>query len=210
MTIIHILILYPLYEYASDFATLWAYIKGPILTDILLRTIVLAIFMIALYSTAKITEDMNTKRKEELIKRRAMEKDFKAVVSDVFDVISVYKQRSDEAGEKNCEKSARRVAEMAGKLGNFLGYSSKLCQELFDFSTIHIDKKNLLSLEDYDNKEQLDENDFKRIREKTIVGSIIIKRLQLEKKVFPEPASDDFQSTEHTLKKPLIRILSKI
>lgn len=182
MTIIHVIVLYPLYEHAQDLATLWNYVNGPILTDILLRTLVLAIFMIALYSTAKITEDMNAKRKEELIKRRAMEKDFKAVVSDVFDVIGVYKQRSDEAIELGYEKSARRVAEMAGKLGSFLGYSSKLCQELFDFCTIHIDKKNLLTIEDYDEKEQLDEDDFKKIREKTIVGSIIIKRLQLEKK----------------------------
>ncbi|HOO44535.1 MAG TPA: hypothetical protein PKU69_05630, partial [Bacillota bacterium] len=170
------------YQYAADFITLWDYIKGPILTDIFLRTLVLAVFMIAIYSNAYISEDMNNKRKEELIKRRAMEKDFKAVVSDVFDVIGVYKQRGDEQLEKNQDESARRVAEMAAKLGNFLGYSSKLCEELFDFSTIHIDKKDLLSLDDYDKKERLEEKDFLKIREKTIIGSVIIKRLQLEKK----------------------------
>lgn len=182
MTIIHLVILYPVYQYATDFITLWDYIKGPILTDIFLRTLVLAVFMIAIYSNAYISEDMNNKRKEELIKRRAMEKDFKAVVSDVFDVISVYKQRGDEQLEKNQEESARRVAEMAAKLGNFLGYSSKLCEELFNFSTIHIDKRDLLSLDDYDDKERLEEKDFMHIREKTIIGSVIIKRLQLEKK----------------------------
>lgn len=182
MTIIHLVVLYPVYEYATDFITLWSYVQGPVLTDIFLRTLVLAVFMIALYSNAKISEDMNNKRKEELIKRRAMEKDFKAVVSDVFDVIGVYKQRGDDILEKNQEESARRVAEMAGKLGNFLGYSSKLCQELYDFSTIQIDKKDLLTIEDYDDKEQLDEVDFRKIREKTIIGSVIIKRLQLEKK----------------------------
>ncbi|MBN2541000.1 MAG: hypothetical protein JXB08_05680 [Bacilli bacterium] len=182
MTVIHLVVLYPLYQYATNFIILWGYIKGPILTDIFLRTLILAVFMIALYSNAKISEDMNNKRKEELIKRRAMEKDFKSVVSDVFDVIGVYKERGDEVVEKNQENSSRRVAEMAAKLGNFLGYSSKLCQELFDFSTIHIDKKDLLTLEDYDDKEQLDEKDFSRIREKTIIGSVIIKRLQLEKK----------------------------
>ena len=182
MTIIHLVVLYPVYLYATNFITLWDYIKGPILTDIFLRTLVIAVFMIALYSNAKISEDMNNKRKEELIKRRAMEKDFKAVVSDVFDVIAVYKQRGDDQFEMNQEASARRVAEMSGKLGNFLGYSSKLCQELYDFSTIHIDKKDLLSLEDYNTKDRLDERDFLKIREKTIVGSDIIKRLQLEKK----------------------------
>lgn len=182
MTIIHVVVLYPVYQYASDFVTLWNYIKGPILTDIFLRTLVLAVFMIGLYSNAKISEDLNNKRKEELIKRRAMEKDFKGVVSDVFDVISVYRQRGDEEFEKGQAEAAKRVAEMAGRLGNFLGYSSKLCQELYDFSTIHIDKKDLLTIDDYDDKEQLDESDFKKIREKTIIGSVIIKRLQLEKK----------------------------
>ncbi|XMB71968.1 hypothetical protein RJI07_07655 [Mycoplasmatota bacterium WC30] len=199
MTIIHLFVLYPMHQYATDFITLWQYVKGPILTDVFLRTLVLAVFMIALYSNAKISEDMNNKRKEELIKRRAMEKDFKAVVSDVFDVISVYKQRGDDQVEKNLEESTKRVAEMSGKLGNFLGYSSKLCQELYDFSTIHIEKKDLLTLEGYGDKDQLDEKDFFKIREKTIIGSVIIKRLQLEKKGedivrahFEKTASKDF------------------
>jgi response regulator RpfG family c-di-GMP phosphodiesterase len=182
MTIIHVTVLYPVYQHATDIPTLWNYLKGPILTDLVLRTMVLAIFMLALYSTARITEDMNNKRKMELIKRRSMEKDFKEVVTDVFDVISVYKQHADEFQEKMQQNAGRRVAEMAAKLGNFLGYSPKLCKEIFDFSTIHIDKRDFLSLEDYQDKDVLDEADFRKIREKTIVGSVIIKRLQLEKK----------------------------
>ncbi|MDD3122127.1 MAG: hypothetical protein PHC62_01270 [Candidatus Izemoplasmatales bacterium] len=183
MTIIHVTVLYPVYLYGDNgIFSVWTYVKGPILTDIVLRTLVLAIFMIALYSTAKISEDMNNKRKEELIKRRAMEKDFKEVVNDVFDVIGVYKHRGHDNDEVKQLEVAHRVAEIASKLGNFLGYSPKLCKEIFDFSTIHIDKKDVLSLTDYDEKEVLDEQDFKKIRDKTIIGSIIIKRLQLEKK----------------------------
>ena len=71
---------------------------------------------------------------------------------------------------------------MAGELGGFLGYSSKLCQEIFEFSTIHIDKRDVLNVDEYDNKDQLNESDYKVIRNKTIIGSIIIKRLQLDKK----------------------------
>jgi len=182
MTIVHVTILYPVYKYAGDIVSLWNYIKGPVITDIILKTIVLAVFMVALYSIAKISEDLNAKRKEELVKRRAMEKDFKAVVSDVFDVIGVYKQRVDENQEKINRKAAKRIADMASKLGNYLGYSPKLCKEIFDFSTIHIDKISYLSVSDYDDKEVLDENDYRKIREKTIIGSVIIKRLQLEKK----------------------------
>ena len=182
MTIIHVVVMYPIYLHANDFVELWDYVKGAIITDLLLRTLVLAIFMIGLYSTVKISEDINIKRKQELVKRRKMEKDFKDVVSDVFDVISVYKQRGEDLAERHYAESAKRVAKLAGELGGFLGYSSKLCQEIHDFSTIHIDKRELLNVDEYDDKEQLNESDYKSIRQKTIVGSIIIKRLQLDKK----------------------------
>jgi response regulator RpfG family c-di-GMP phosphodiesterase len=199
MTIVHVTILYPVYLYAYDFSELFNYLKGPIITDIILRTLVLAVFMIALYSTARITEDMNNKRKEELIKRRAMEKDFKTVVSDVFDVISVYKRPGSADLDIAYDLAAKRVADLSSRLGNYLGFSPKLCKEIYDFSTIHIDKKSLLTIEDYDNKEVLDEVDFKKIREKTIIGSIIIKRLQLDQKAeeivrahFEKTANSDF------------------
>jgi len=182
MTIIHVIVLYPLYQYADNLGNLWNFLKGEVLIDIVLRTLVLAIFMIGLYSIAKISEDINNKRKAELQKRQRMEKDFKAVVSDVFDVITVYKQRGEDDVEKDFAHATKRVAEIAAKLGNFLGYSSKLCQEIHDFSSIHVDKKGLLSTQDFEGKTQLDEKDYQKIREKTIIGSIIIKRLQLDKK----------------------------
>ncbi|MDD3712089.1 MAG: hypothetical protein PHZ28_01170 [Candidatus Izemoplasmatales bacterium] len=185
MTIIHVIILYPLYKYANNFTNLWNFLSsnnGAVLIDIFLRTLVLAIFMIGLYSTVKISEDINNKRKQELLKRQAMEKDFKSVVSDVFDVISVYKQRGEDSAERDFAKAAKRVAEMAAKLGNFLGYSSKLCQEIYDYSLIHINKQDILNTNDFENKEHLEETDYHRIREKTIIGSVIIKRLQLDKK----------------------------
>jgi response regulator RpfG family c-di-GMP phosphodiesterase len=138
--------------------------------------------MIGLYSTVKISEDINNKRKSELLKRQAMEKDFKSVVSDVFDVITVYKQRGEDEFEKNYASNAKRIAEMAAKLGNFLGYSSKLCQEIYDYCLIHVDKQEILTLNELNEKEHLEEKDYQKIREKTIVGSVIIKRLQLDKK----------------------------
>jgi response regulator RpfG family c-di-GMP phosphodiesterase len=185
MTIIHVIILYPLYTYADNFSNLWTFLtanNAAALIDIFLRTLVLAIFMIGLYSTVKISEDINNKRKSELLKRQAMEKDFKSVVSDVFDVITVYKQRGEDEFEKNYASNAKRIAEMAAKLGNFLGYSSKLCQEIYDYCLIHVDKQEILTLNELNEKEHLEEKDYQKIREKTIVGSVIIKRLQLDKK----------------------------
>lgn len=183
MTVIHIIIMYPLYLYATSLEDLYTYlwITHPEVTiDIFLRTLVLIIFNIALYSSVAIGEMMNTKRKEELIKRRDMEEDFKAVVGDVFDVIGVFNSVSHSA--KDAMLAATRVAEIASRLGNVLGLSPNVCTEIYEYSKIHVDRKEDLSIEDYDEKEVLTERDYQIIRDKTILGSVIIKRLQLNQK----------------------------
>ncbi len=181
MTIVHVTIMYPLYNYADSIQTLFDYliIENPSVTiDILLRTLVLVIFHIALYSSVAIGEMMNNKRKEELLKRRDMESDFKAVVGDVFDVIGVFGPRSHAEGRH----AAKRVAELASRLGNVLGLSPSVCSEIYDYSKIHIDRIDDLSIVEYEDKEVLDEKDYQVIRDKTILGSVIIKRLQLNQK----------------------------
>ena len=181
MTVIHVTIMHPLYEHATSIEALYEHLfvyNPQIAIDILLRTLVLIIFNIALYSSVAIGEMMNNKRKEELIKRRDMESDFKAVVGDVFDVISVFNANS----ESEDKASAHRVAEMASRLGNVLGLSPSVCSEIYDYSKIHVDKVKDLSIIEYEDKEVLNEKDYQVIREKTILGSVIIKRLQLKQK----------------------------
>ncbi len=182
MTIIHVTIMYPLYEHAESITVLYNYliVENPTVTiDILLRTLVLIIFNIALYSSVAIGEMMNNKRKEELLKRRDMESDFKAVVGDVFDVISVFNVHTD---TRDNTHAARRVAEIASRLGNVLGLSPTVCNEIYEYSKIHVDRTKELSIVEYENKEVLDEKDYQVIRDKTILGSVIIKRLQLNQK----------------------------
>ncbi len=181
MTVIHVTIMHPLYEHASSIQSLYDYLfieEIQVTIDILLRTLILIIFNIALYSSVAIGQMMNNKRKEELVKRRDMESDFKAVVGDVFDVISVFNAntRSEE------RQAAYRVAEIASRLGNILGLSPNVCSEIYDYSKIHVDRTKDLSIVEYDNKEVLNEKDYQVIREKTILGSVIIKRLQLKQK----------------------------
>ncbi len=181
MTIIHVTIMHPLYMQASSIETLYNYLihESPNVTiDIVLRTIVLIVFTIALYSSVAIGEMMNNKRKEELVKRRDLESDFKAVVGDVFDVIGVFNANS----AKEDSTSAHRVGEVASRLGNVLGLSPNVCTEIYEYSKIHIDKLQDLSIMEYEEKEVLNERDYQVIREKTILGSVIIKRLQLNQK----------------------------
>lgn len=183
MTVIHVFIMHPLFghEHATSFTRLYEYLvfeRPDITIDIVLRTLVLIIFNIALYSSVAIGEMMNLKRKEELVKRRDMENDFKAVVGDVFDVIGVFNSHS----LNEDQSSAHRVAEIASRLGNVLGLSPNVCTEIFEYSKIHVDRVSDLSIIEYENKDVLNERDYQIIRDKTILGSVIIKRMQLNQK----------------------------
>ena len=180
MTVLHIFILYPLYEYGgiNDLYNFLVIDNYNVTIDIILRTILLIVFFIALYSSVTIGEMMNNKRKEELIKRRELEIDFKAVVGDVFDVIGVFNSNTI---NQNIE-DVHRLAELASRLASVLGLSSNVCTEIYDYSIIHIERVNDLSILEYEGKEALNERDYQAIREKTILGSVIIKRLQLNQK----------------------------
>lgn len=180
MTILHIFILYPLYEYGgiNDLYNFLVVDNYNVTIDIILRTILLVVFFIALYSSVTIGEMMNNKRKKELIKRRELEIDFKAVVGDVFDVIGVFNSNTI---NQNIE-DVHRLAELASRLASVLGLSANVCTEIYDYSVIHIEKVNNLSILEYEGIEVLNERDYQVIREKTILGSVIIKRLQLNQK----------------------------
>ncbi len=180
LTALHLFVLYPLHQISGLTAFYeYLFVTNPnILIDIVLRTLLLVVFYIALYSTVSIGEMMNNRRKEELIKRRSMEIDFKAVVGDVFDVIGVFNSNTINQNKED----AHRVAELASRLASVLGLSANVCTEIYDYSVIHIDRVSDLSILEYETKEVLNERDYTIIREKTILGSIIIKRLQLNQK----------------------------
>lgn len=180
MTAIHIFITHQLYQYPS-IAELYDYLiktNFNVTIDIILRTLILIVFYIALYSSVSIGEMMNNKRKEEFVKRSEMEQDFKAVVGDVFDVIGVFNSHTI---NQNAE-DAHRVAEIASRLASVLGLSSHVCTEIYEYSVIHVANLKDLSILEYESKEVLSEQDYRSIREKTILGSVIIKRLQLNQK----------------------------
>ena len=181
MTIIHIFVMYPLWQHADSFTELYNYLfteQNNVLIDILLRTMLLIVFNVALFSSVTIGEMMNNKRKEELIKRRDMERDFKAVVGDVFDVIGVFNSHTINQNQED----AHRVAELSSRLANVLGLSANVCTEIYEYTVIHVDHVKELNILEYESKETLNERDYQVIREKTILGSVIIKRLQLNQK----------------------------
>lgn len=180
MTVIHVMVTHPLYKYPS-IAELYDYLfvtNFNVTIDIVLRTLILIVFYIALYSSVSIGQMMTNKRKEEFVKRSEMEQDFKAVVGDVFDVIGVFNSHTINQNEED----AHRVAEIASRLASVLGLSSHVCTEIYEYSVIHVANLKDLSILEYESKEVLSEQDYRAIREKTVLGSVIIKRLQLNQK----------------------------
>lgn len=176
VTILHFTLTYNIIgkEYASD---LWNFVTTFFTTnefkDILLRTILLLIFMLVLYAIVGVSVYMQEERKQELIKRRSTQEDFTSVVKQIFDVTLNNKRRSaEEISQIELE------AQMSKKLASLLGFNPNECESIADFCTIHI-RKNVELKEsiDYDNDKEFDE-----LKEKTLLGSTIISRLELERK----------------------------
>lgn len=183
MTVIHLTALYDTFG-NNGYVELFKFLFGigssdqaPIV-DIALRTLLLVVFMIALYSTVSITEQMNEKRKEELVKRRGMEVDFRAVVNDVFNAIDVFSSTTDIENDTMVDCTAT----IASKLSSYYGKNEEFCTEVFEYARIHVSEKENLNLKEYNKKMILDEADYQGIRLKTVLGGKVIKRLQLNQK----------------------------
>lgn len=141
--------------------------------DILLRTILLALFMIVLYSIVSIGEFMQEERKNELIKRRQVQEDFTNVVTKIFDVTL------DRASRNNDDyENIIIVSKMASNLSKLLNLSENEINEIEQIAKIHVEKQvNFISTAGGNEDEK-----FALLKEQTDLGSIIISRLQLERK----------------------------
>ena len=141
--------------------------------DILLRTILLALFMVVLYSIVSIGEFMQEERKNELIKRRQVQEDFTNVVTKIFDVTL------DRASRNNDDyENIIIVSKMASNLGRLLNLNESDVNEIEQIAKIHVEKQvNFISTAGGNEDEK-----FALLKEQTDLGSIIISRLQLERK----------------------------
>ena len=193
--ILHITILYPLYKYAVNLKDLWAYLiadNSKVLMDIILRMLVILLMMLVIYVVVSISKYVGNKRVEELSKRKAMESEFKVVVQEVFDAIKIYQNQEKDI---SLQVHANKISAVAKLLATLLGFEYDRIKEISDYASVHVDKMEELNLDD-----DLNEIDkFSIIRYKTVLGSMILKRLQLSKKaedivrgIFENTIDDDF------------------
>lgn len=193
VTILHFTVTYPIMsdEMAMDIMKFFkTFFTSNEFKDIILRTVLLILFMLVLYISVAMVDYMQNERKKELIKRREIQEDFTNVVTEIFDVTLNSTQMSDED-----INNTNILAIMSKKLSSLLGLKPDECEEIYQFSRIHIDKKV-----DFNSKLIANEDEkFEALRQQTELGSKLISRFQLQRKcediiraTFEESDSDEF------------------
>ncbi len=175
VTILHFTVTYEIIfsEMASDLGLFFKeFFVSNAFKDILIRTILLCVFMLVLYAIVSMSGYMQEERKKELMKRREVQEDFTNVVTKIFEVTLDNSSRTEEDKE-----SVRIVSKMAKRLAELLSMPEEECQQIENFAKIHIER-SVNFLPDGANEDEK----FALLREQTNLGSIIISRLQLERK----------------------------
>lgn len=145
--------------------------------DIFLRSVILIIYIIVLYTTVKIGEYMHEKRKEELVKRREVQNDFSNIVVNLFNIVL-----NDSNTNKEEYRNSMILYYIVKEFLNDLNLKAKQKEEILNYSIIHINQKDYIEVLNNWDKDNVDEIEFEEIKKETKKGSLIIKRLQLSKK----------------------------
>lgn len=141
--------------------------------DILLRTLLLCIYMLVLYSIVTMSGYMQEERKKELMKRREVQEDFTNVVTKIFEVTLDNSSRSEED-----KQNIYIVSRMARRLAELLSLTEEEIDAIEIQSKIHIEQSVNFSPDANMNEDEK----YALLKEQTNLGSIIISRLQLERK----------------------------
>ncbi len=176
VTILHFSVTYQVIE--SDMAKdiykfITEFFISDIFRDIFLRTLLLCIFMLVLYCIVTMSGYMQDERKKELMKRREVQEDFTNVVTKIFEVTLDNSSRSEED-----KQNIYIISNMSRKLAELLSLGDEQIKDVIIKSKIHIEQTVRFSPSD-----DMNEDDkYALLREQTNLGSIIISRLQLERK----------------------------
>lgn len=141
--------------------------------DILLRTILLAMFMLVLYISVTMANYMQDERRKELTKRRQVQEDFTKVITEIFEV-SLNKKNVTQSDIEETEI----LATMSMKLSSLLGNSPDVTNSIYEFAKIYIEKNVSFNVDDYSNEDEK----FEAIRTQTELGSKLISRIELARK----------------------------
>lgn len=184
MTVVHLIFTHSLPNLASDmdFITfvkaLFSSRTGELaraFSDIVLRTLIFGLFYLVVYTIVSIGQYMQEERKNELIKRRQVQQDFSSIVKDLFSAVLA---DTTSLGTKN---HAAHVCEIALVIADFIGYNKEQKHKLETYALIHLRYDEIKDLAV--TEQTLNEQAYEALKVKTNLGSQIVKRVQLTKKV---------------------------
>lgn len=150
------------------------FVKLPEFSDILLRTLLFILFYVVVYAIVSMGQYMQEERKQELIKRRQVQRDFSHIVGDLFSVVfsSSYALLD--------KRHAYLVQQMSERMANYYGLGSHDINQMNHYAMIHLQYNEIKHM--LDDMNTYDEQTFDLLKNKTELGSQIARRLQLAQK----------------------------
>jgi len=174
-TVLHLVVIYPVYQTVTDFVSFTDYLVTNEARDIGIRTVILLMFVLAINFNVRISEKLNEERKYEISNRRGLEKDFIQIIKDLFSSIEIFQANNLYLDQFSTYRSVQMIRKLAGLIG-------KRIQELdaiTTFAKIHIDQKDVLTLLDYESIQTLNPRDYAEIERRTTIGRRILKRIRI-------------------------------
>ncbi len=150
------------------------FIKSPEFGDVLLRTLLFILFYFVVFAIVSMGQYMQEERKKELIKRRQVQGDFSHIVGDLFSVVfsSSYTLMD--------KRHAAQVQQMSEKLADYYGLPQTKMKDLNHYALIHLQYQEIKNM--LNDINTFSEQSYDVLKEKTELGSLIAKRMQLAQK----------------------------
>jgi hypothetical protein len=174
-TALHLIVIYPVYETVTDLVSLTEFIFTNQARDIIIRTIVLLIFILALNFNVRISEKLNEERKSEIANRRGLEQEFIQIVKDLFASIDVFQSTNLYLDKFTTYRSVQMIRKLAGVVGRRI----QDLESITTFAKIHIDNKDVLTLLDYQSVTSLSMKDYDELKRRTNIGRDILSRIRI-------------------------------
>jgi HD-GYP domain-containing protein (c-di-GMP phosphodiesterase class II) len=177
LTAIHLLWTYNLSGQAEGYTVaefVPIFIQSESFLDIVFRTMLFVLFYFVVYAIVSMGQYMQQERKYELMRRRQVQGDFSHIVTDLFSVVF---SKSDHLLDS---RHAHHVKALSLKLAHDIGLTEQARVELGQYVMIHLQYQEIKDI--VGSSQQISETGYQKLKEKTELGSMIAKRLQLAQK----------------------------
>ena len=143
---------------SNFFDTLVTILKGTALRDILVRTILLAAYMLILFIYVSMTNYMQEERKKEQAKRRKVQDDYINSVKNIFEItLPNYVVSEDEKHENLI------LCRMVRKLSSLLSLKPDEIEELVNYTELYVNSNFELGIKDEDTIDEKFNTDRKSV-----------------------------------------------